>query len=313
MIHQPAKRKIRWVRVLFFLMICCLLLGAVGYGAYTAYSYLAVKPVVQTTTKDPQMEALQQRTNILLLGLDEVDNENPGSPRRSDTIMVLSINPTDKSVKLVSIPRDTRVMIPGYKGYDKVNHAYAYGGTMLATRTVETLLDMPIHYHVVIDWQAFIKVVDLLGGVDLYVEHDMDYEDPWANLKIHLKKGYQHLDGEQAGEYVRFRKDELGDIGRVQRQQKFMKAMSAQALQVGTILKLPDLVRTVNQYIQTDLNVLTMVKIVNSIKGINHGELVAEMVPGNFATMNGLSYWIPDKEQLKIMLTKNITVPVAQK
>lgn len=300
--NRTVKRKIRWGRVFIVLILFCLFLGGIAGAAYYTYSHFTAKPAVASMPpKDSRAEALRQRTNILLMGIDDGDNEYPDAPKRTDTMMVLSINPQDNSVQLISVPRDTRVNIPGHKGYDKVNHAFAYGGADLARRTVEVLLDVPINYYVVIDWQAFVKVIDILGGVDLYVEHDMNYEDPWADLKIHIKKGYQHLDGQKAGEYVRFRSDELGDIGRVQRQQRFMRALSDQALQLGTILKAPSLVNAVNHYVQTDMNFITMVKVANSMKSVNKSELATEMIPGKFATINGLSYWVPDNEQVKTL------------
>ena len=135
----------------------------------------------------------------------------------------------------------------------------------MAKQTVANLLQVPIHYYVLVDWRAFIDVIDLIGGVDLYVEKDMYYEDPYADLVIDIKHGYQHLDGKRAGEYVRFRKDELGDIGRVQRQQKFMKAAAAQIFNIDTVTKIPALFSTVDRHVETDMNTLTMIKAANSL------------------------------------------------
>ena len=300
----PVKRKIRWGRAFIVFILFFLVLGvAAGAGYYVCNHYFNAKPAaVNMQSKDMQTETLRQRTNILLLGTDDGDNEYPDAPKRTDTMMVLSIDPADNSAKLISIPRDTRVNIPGHKGYDKINAAFAYGGAALSQRTVENFLDISINYCVVIDWKAFIRVIDILGGVNLYVEHDMNYEDPYDNLAIHIKKGYQHLDGEKAGEYVRFRSDELGDIGRVQRQQRFMKALNEQFFQLGTILKIPSLVNTINQYVKTDMNFLTMVKVANSMKGLNRSELSTEMIPGRFATIGGVSYWVPDTEKVKALL-----------
>ena len=160
------------------------------------------------------------------MGIDDGDSEAAESePKRTDAMMLASFDPEGNEVALVSMPRDTMVQIPGHKGYDKINAAYAYGGVMLAKQTVANLLRVPIHYYVLVDWRAFKESIDLIGGVDLYVDKDMYYEDPYADLVIDIKHGYQHLNGELAGQYVRFRKDELGDIGRVQRQQKFMLSL----------------------------------------------------------------------------------------
>ena len=245
------------------------------------------------------------RINILLLGTDDGDPDNPGGPRRSDTMIVASINPENKTVNILSIPRDSRVHIPGHPGYDKITHAFFYGGPDLAIRTVEDNFHIPIHYYTAINWQAFIKVVDILGGVDLDVAENMNYEDPYENLSIHLDKGYQHLNGEKAGEYVRFRHDELGDIGRVQRQEQFLRAMTTQMLQAGTILKLPALLTTISDYVQTNMDTYTLVKIANILKDMKADSFHAEMVPGDFATMDDLSYWIPNMAATQKIVDSN--------
>ena len=108
----------------------------------------------------------------------------------------------------------------------------------MAKQTVANLLRVPIHYYALANWRGFIDVVNLIGGVDIYVDKDMYYEDPYADLVIDIKHGYQHMDGETAGKYVRFRKDELGDIGRVQRQQKFLKAAAEQMFSVQNVAKI---------------------------------------------------------------------------
>jgi len=240
-----------------------------------------------------------KRINILILGLDDGDFDNPDNPRRSDTMIVANIDPEAKTVNLLSIPRDSRVRIPGQAGYDKIAHAFFYGGPELAVRTVESFLNVPIDYYVVIDWQAFIKVTDILGGVDLNVEHAMNYDDPYENLSIHLPKGFQHLDGQKSGEYVRFRHDELGDIGRVQRQGLFLQALESQLLQTGTIVKLPALVTALYRYVHTDMNIYTMVKLAETLKDVRSENLHTAMIPGDFATINDLSYWVPDMANTK--------------
>jgi len=134
--------------------------------------------------------------------------------------------------------------------------------------------------------------------VDMYVEHNMDYEDPYANLKIHIKQGYQHLDGEKSGEYVRFRHDELGDIGRVQRQQKFLKTLSSEFFTVGNIIKLPALVATVTKYVDTDMDALTMIKAANSFKIFGGDKVKSTMLYGDFKTINEISYWATTPSQI---------------
>lgn len=300
--------KTSWKKVL--LIIISLTIFIITIGGVAAYAFISKiqAPTVESKQSSsdvpvlaakPPEKTTNNRINILLFGLDDGDPDNPGSPRRSDTMIAASINPDDKTVTVLSIPRDTKVTIPGRPGYEKITHAFFYGGPDLAVRTVEDNFHIPINYYIAIDWKAFIRVVDILGGVDLNVEHDMNYDDPYENLSIHLKKGDQHLNGKQAGEYVRFRHDELGDIGRVQRQEYFLKALTRQMFQAGTILKLPALVGTISQYVQTDMNTYTMVKIATLFKDMKADFLHTQMVPGDFATIDELSYWVPDIGELQ--------------
>lgn len=305
---RTPRRKIRWSRLILLVVILASMITALCWAGMYVYKRITSAPVVSPvveTTKLP--EPVGKTINILLMGIDDGDNENPGSPQRSDVMMVVSINSENGKVELLSIPRDTRVQIPGHKGAEKITHAFFYGGSQLAIRTVEDLLQLHINHFLVINWQAFIKTVDILGGVDLYVENNMHYEDPYADLVIHLTKGYQHLDGNQAGQYVRYRSDELGDIGRVQRQQRFLKAVTEQTLQASTILKIPKLMSAMGQYVTTDINGFKMLKLANSLKAFRSGSLHTEMLPGKFATINGISYWVYDQEQTQQLVERMLT------
>lgn len=303
--QRPKRRKIRWTRLVVLLVFLLIVLTSFSWAAIYTYNKVFSVPALATKVENSkQPEPVSKYINILLLGVDDGDNENPGAPKRSDTMIVASINPEDGKINLLSIPRDTKVAIPGHNGTEKITHAFFYGGSSLAIRTVEDLLQIPIHHVVTIDWQAFIKTIDILGGVDLYVENNMNYEDPYANLAIHLTKGYQHLDGSQSGQYVRFRSDELGDIGRVQRQQRFLKALTEQTLQFGNIFKVPSFIQVIDQYVTTDITGFKMVKIANSLRKFKSGDLYTEMLPGNFATINGLSYWVHNKEQTQQLVER---------
>ena len=305
------RQKPLWKRVLLFLLFSIIVLTSLaGAAVYAFVSKIQTPglneiPMSQNASIDKaaaSADKFNQRINILLIGLDDGVPDSPNSPRRSDTMMVASIDAENKTVNLLSIPRDSRVMIPGYNGYDKIAHAYSYGGSDLAVRTVTDFLHIPIHYYIAIEWQSFIKVVDILGGVNLYVEQAMNYEDPYENLSIHLSKGNQHLDGEKAGQYVRYRHDELGDIGRVERQQNFLKALNSQMLQSGTILKLPTLITTISKYVHTDMNITALIKVANTMRDMKSDSLHTEMLPGDFATIDDISYWSPDTAKTQLLL-----------
>lgn len=300
-----AQRKIRWTRLFLVLFIFLVMVASItGAATYAYFTFFDTPAAGGGASANKTTDTLNKRINILILGLDDGDVDHSNAPKRSDTIIVASINPQDGTVNLLSIPRDTRLAVSGQKGFDKITHAHAYGGAQLTKRTVEEFLNIPIDYYIEADWQGFMKAVDILGGVDLYVERNMNYDDPYANLSIHLTKGYQHLDGDKAGQYVRFRHDELGDIGRVQRQQRFLKSLSTEMFQFGTILKLPALMSTLRQYISTDMPAFTMLKLANTVKGFSDKGVQTEMLPGNFATINGLSYWVPDKEQSRKLVDR---------
>jgi len=293
-----GRRKVRWMRVLLvlflFLSMVAVMTGVLVYAYNNLFNSTATAAV--ETKKTP---IITNRINILLLGVDDGDVDTPEAPKRSDTMILASVNPKAGTINLMSIPRDTKVYIPGHKGYDKITHAFAYGGPELSVRTVEELVHVPVHYYAVMDWQGFINVIDVLGGVDLYVEKDMNYDDPYANLSIHLTKGFQHLDGQKAGEYVRYRHDELGDIGRTQRQQRFLRTLRDEMFSFGTILKLPALTSTVRSYVDTDMPMFTMVKLANTLMGMKKADAVhSEILPGDFVTIDGLSYWVPDSQKV---------------
>ena len=299
---HTVKRRLRVGRLLLFVLIAIIVLVGCFVGGQMAYNafFKPPTPVVAATEEIGKDEILNKRINVLLLGTDDGDSEDIAAdvPKRTDAMLVVSFDPEHDDVAILSLPRDTRVSIPGRRWPDKINAAYAYGGVTMAKQTVANLLQIPIHYYMKVDWQGFIEVVDILGGVDMYVEHNMDYEDPYANLKIHIKQGYQHLDGEKSGEYVRFRHDELGDIGRVQRQQKFLKTLASEFFTVGNTIKIPALVATVTKYVDTDMDALTMIKSANTFKIFGGDKVKSTMLYGDFKTIDDISYWATSPSQI---------------
>lgn len=213
----------------------------------------------QEKKTDPgQTAQLHGKRNILVLGVDR----RTGDTGRSDTLFVTMLDTSRNQAALLSIPRDTLVPIPGY-GWDKVNHAYAYGGQELSRKTLENFLGIRISNYVLVDFQGFIKLVDAIGGVDIDVEKPMQYTDPYdgeKGLVISLQPGKQHMDGTTAIQYVRYR-DEEGDIGRVVRQQKFMKAVFARLRSASLLTRAPEIAHTLYQSIDTDLSVTDLASL----------------------------------------------------
>lgn len=270
-------------------------------------------PPVQSLAELPGTiaAATLSRTNVLLLGSDvgytgrRRDSE---APVRSDTIIVASLDPKNGQVNLLSIPRDTRVEIPGRQGFDKINAAFAFGGADLTRETVAQFLGVPIDHYVRLKLDGLMQIVDVLGGIDVEVEKNMRYRDRAGGLKISLKKGLQTLNGQQAQEYVRFRHDENGDIGRVQRQQVFIKAVVAKLLEPATILKLPAIIEVVQQNIETDFTTDEILRYATWAKGLHAEAIHAEMVPGAFSGNKfPVSYWLPDAEATRHLASRLLT------
>lgn len=229
--------------------------------------------------------------NVLILGTDrtyDYDGQPMGGPARADVIMLASFNPRSNTTHLISIPRDTRTRIPGH-GTNKINASHTYGGQDLTRRTVQDLLGVPIDRYAEVDFQAFVRIVDAIGGVEIDVDKDMQYEDRAGNLKVDIRKGKQVLDGTKALEYVRYRADALGDISRVRRQQVLLKALAQEATRPGNLWKAPEIVGLLKEYVRTDMSHRDTASI-GWFLVRTRGKLVSETLPGEFSPL----YWIPD-------------------
>lgn len=234
--------------------------------------------------------------NVLVLGVDERGDD----VGRSDTAFVVTIDTNKKAATVLSIPRDTRVKIPGHK-WDKLNHAYAYGGTKLSQRAVEDLLGIPINYTVKVNFTSFVRLIDAIGGITIDVEKRMKYSDPYddnGGLYIDIYPGVQRMDGKTAIQYVRYR-DEEGDIGRVARQQKFMKAFLHEFTDPRLVTRLPDIIKECSATLKTDMPTYEMVKLAPVISAAAKEGLHGEWVSGTPLWIDGVSYWQPDIRHLR--------------
>ena len=246
------------------------------------------------------IESVQGTVNVLVVGLDNVDG---GS--RTDAIAMVIFDADNKAVRVASIPRDSRVHIPG-RGWDKINHAYAYGGIPLVRETIVNLTGMPIDYFVKVNYQSFPRIVDLLGGVDIYVEKNLRYTDYSGKLFINIKKGQQHLNGKEALGYVRFRHDPLGDIGRVQRQQKFMDVIMAKLKTPSIIPKIPALIGEVIDAVDTDLSPIEALQLLQFANSLPHDRIRMFMAAGKAGYSKNLSYWILDNAAFSMQLAEKL-------
>ncbi len=250
---------------------------------------------------------LSRYQNILILGVDSNGpNTLPFSGVRSDTMIILNIDTRGKSVNAISIPRDSKVYLADEHGVQKINAAYALGGIELTKRTIEETLGIRIHNYIIINSEGVRKLIDTIGGVPIHIDQNMHYNDYSAKLHINFTKGDYILNGEQAEAYLRFRKDNLGDIGRVHRQQKFIKALIEQIKAPETLTKIPEALKIANLYTKTDLNLYQMSQYAAISRDIDLNKVEFMMLPGAPNKKGITSYWILDPEKTQQVINRLI-------
>ncbi len=252
----------------------------------------------------PSLPRLARRMNLLVMGVDSNGRDTQRFvSTRSDTMMLVSIDPERNRVSLVSIPRDSRVPIEGH-GLDKINAAHAYGGPDLSVSTVKNAFLVQVDHYVVVDTQGLKTLFEALGPVDVLVEKPMHYTDHAAGLHVNLQAGLQTLDPVQAEEYVRYRHDARGDLGRIERQQWFLRQVARKLREPQIILKIPELVAFARDNVVTDLTAEDMVRLATFLKDVQPSQVQTATIPGSAATIGGGSYWIPDMGAAKVVLER---------
>lgn len=266
-------------------------LGAYVSLAARSETFTGESVVDRPSTQQFSLVGLSRRVNILIIGTDvTLGNRRQVLPvARADSLLLTSFDPDDDRISVLSIPRDTRAAIPGV-GTTKINAAYAFGGPGLTVRTVEELLGVKVDYFVKLGPKSFARLVDAIGGVEIDVEKDMRYTDNWAGLHINLKKGLQVLDGDQAEGYIRFRHDALGDIGRVERQQKVLLAIAAKLRSPAMLVRTPQLIRAFTENTQTNLTLKELMALGLFALRVDPDTVQTATLPGTFAP----NFWEPD-------------------
>jgi LCP family protein required for cell wall assembly len=332
----PNQRKLRWLWLVFGML-------GVAMVSATAGALLAVTlsstPLMQrklspeeaavfskgdriSTSANLQLPELTRPVNVLVLGVKVLttDVSDPPSDLKklkyqalvnsfdglTDTMLLLRFNPEDKKLVVLSIPRDTRVQIPGYR-VAKINEANVDGGPALVAKTTSELLGgIGIDRYVTINVQGVQALVEALGGVSVYVPKDMKYQDDSQHLYINLKAGRQHLNGSQALQLLRFRYDEFGDIGRIQRQQMVMRSLMEQSLNPATLTRLPKILSVVQTHIDTNLSVEELVALVGYASQIDRAKVQMLVVPGDFSEPGqyDASYWLPNYSRIEAMVAQ---------
>ncbi|AJQ29823.1 LCP family protein [Pelosinus fermentans] len=282
--------------------------------AVAGASYVWFSGGIEQSKEKGSIVTPQNKINIMVMGVDERSDDTG----RSDTLFVVTIDTNTKDVAMLSIPRDTRVKIPGH-GWDKINHAYAYGGHKLTQQAVEGLLGIKMDHYITINIAGFKKIIDAVGGVTIDVEKRMYYSDPYDDngedhgpFVIDLRPGVQRMDGRMAIQYVRYR-DEEGDIGRVERQQKFLKALMKEVASPSVITKIPAIVREVNSVVNSDMSTTEMLNLAKTLNDASKNGLRTDMVPGKPAFINEISYWLPDVMALRKHVAQTLGVAMEEK
>lgn len=282
--------------------------------AVAGASYVWFSGGIEQSKEKGSIVTPQNKINIMVMGVDERSDDTG----RSDTLFVVTIDTNTKDVAMLSIPRDTRVKIPGH-GWDKINHAYAYGGHKLTQQAVEGLLGIKMDHYITINIAGFKKIIDAVGGVTIDVEKRMYYSDPYDDngedhgpFVIDLRPGVQRMDGRMAIQYVRYR-DEEGDIGRVERQQKFLKALMKEVASPSVITKIPAIVREVNSVVNSDMSTTEMLNLAKTLNDASKNGLRTDMVPGKPAFIDEISYWLPDVMALRKHVAQTLGVAMEEK
>jgi LCP family protein required for cell wall assembly len=269
----------------------------------------------------------KERVTILLLGVDKREGEH--GPWRTDTIILGTIDPQSKTAGMLSIPRDLWVPIPGYDE-NRINSAnfigdrdkYPGGGPALAVKTVEYNFGVPVHYYVLLDFEGFEKIIDTIGGVDVNVErtlHDEQYPDPSPDnpdrvKTIHFDVGWQHMDGKSALEYARSRKS-TSDFDRSHRQMQIILAVREQALRLNLIPRIPELMVTLADTVQTDLqpgNIITLARWAGEIEPDSIKSVVIDSnMTVEHITPTGAWVLLPIREKIRPAVEGLFTSPAA--
>ncbi|SDQ17983.1 LCP family glycopolymer transferase [Virgibacillus salinus] len=300
--NNKYKRKRPWIKYSLVLI----LILAIGVGAYALLLYNDAKDTVNEKIhqKVPSIDHElgkkkikgEEPLNILLLGVDK----RAGDSGRSDALMVLSLDPKNNKMKLISIPRDTRTTIVGKGLEDKINHAYAFGGTDMSIATVESLLNINLDYYVQMNMEGLTEMVDAVGGIT--VDNQLEwYDTGYYEKGYHYAKGEISLNGPEAMGYVRMRyKDPNGDFGRTKRQRQVIEAIIDKGSSIASVNKIDNMIDVLGKNMATNMDFADMKDLLFNYKNVRKNT-VSYMMKGSGTEIDGVYYYlIPDEEIAKV-------------
>lgn len=290
--HKPKKKMKK--RKIFGIILLVLIIGA-GVYAYSIYHSLTDaintmhNPLDRKSSREKEIHFKDKDPiSVLMLGVDE----RKGDRGRSDTMIVLTVNPNVESVQMLSIPRDTRVEIVGKGTEDKINHAYAFGGVKMSMDTVEKFLDIPIDYYIKVNMEGFSEIVDSVGGVTVNNSLDFSYGG------YHFPKGQISLDGKKALAFVRMRKqDPRGDFGRNERQRQVIQGVISKGASFTTLTRFDNVFEALGENVETNLSFDEMKSIQKYYKDARH-KIEQFQLKGQGTKIGGIYYYIvPESER----------------
>lgn len=288
---KRKKKKLKRVFIIIALLIAVLFAGRAAFAVFYGGEGLPGEILSGGSV------GLKNRVSFLLIGTDKRPGE---SSYNADSIIVVSFDPKTKLISLLSIPRDTRVTLPGSKNYYKINAVPMLKGIPELEKQVTGLTGIKLNGYVLTNFAGFKDIIDTLGGITIDVEKDMqhetgDKEDGYINLKA----GVQVLDGSKALQYARYRDKTTADIGRTARQQKVLTTAGKKMLEPATILKLPKLVPQLMKTVETDLSLKDFLTLAGAAKSFDNAAIVTQTLPGDAIMLDGLSYWEVNRDNAK--------------
>jgi polyisoprenyl-teichoic acid--peptidoglycan teichoic acid transferase len=293
--HKKRKKR-TWFKVLGILVFLIFL----GGGAYAYSVYHSLNKAVDTMHSPIERDVSNKRTkevefndkepfSVLLLGVDERENDKG----RSDSMIVLTVNPEVNSVKMLSIPRDTLTDIIGHGTRDKINHAYAFGGVEMSMDTVENLLDIPIDYYVQINMEGFADIVNAVGGVTVQNDINFSYDG------YDFNKGVLKLNGKEALAFTRMRyEDPRGDFGRQLRQREIIQGVINEGASVTSLWKFDDIFDALGNNVKTNMKFEEMVDIQKHYKTAARDIEQIRIKDGYGTKIDGIYYYVIPNEEL---------------
>lgn len=290
--EKKSKKKL-WLWIVGSLLTIFLIFIGTAYFTIQKTMNKINTPLLQTT----DAAQLEEKTvikkepfSVLMLGVDERKDDSG----RSDTMIVITVNPEKQTMKMLSIPRDTRTEIVGHDTVDKINHAYAFGGVPMAVDTVENFLNIPIDYYVFINMEGFLQIIDTLGGVTINNDMDLTFDE------YHYPKGEITLDGNEALIFSRIRyEDPRGDFGRQIRQRQIIEAVMKKASTPSTLLKATDMLTVLGDNVRMNFSVKELIQLQGIYKKMDKDIEQLSFEKGDGERINRIWYYIPNEEELQ--------------